>query len=100
VDPTGAPEKFKTVIARARPSPDEELPQPRRYLTKLYALDGTTFFDKLGGSTVDFDVIGIYTLDPLSVIKALDKAVGPLAEEWVEVQYPLAFIVFGLMPEE
>ncbi len=67
---------------------------------KLYAVEGTDFYqtlDKARGrsSMKPVDVIGIYTVDALSVKKALDKS---KAGEWTEVEYPVSMIIFGQTP--
>jgi hypothetical protein len=46
----------------------------------------------------DFDVLGILTIDPLAVKKTLDRIQQDhLDGQWVEVAFPLAFIIFGEM---
>jgi hypothetical protein len=94
-------EQFKTAIARIRPISGDGEQGPRWRLTKLYALDGTDFYGDLGGCTAGghpttntFDLTGIFTLDPLAVIKQLDR-IPAGNTDWAEVPFPLAFIVFG-----
>jgi hypothetical protein len=96
-------EQFKSVIVRAQPHLEEEGEAVRSHLTKLYALTGTDFFQTLttGGPTLtsEQDVLGIFTIDPLAVIKTLDKMKQSGTEEWTEVSFPVAIIVFGLVQE-
>jgi hypothetical protein len=102
--PAGASEEaFKTLIARARSHSDDESEVVHAALTKLYALDGTDFFQALGnGSVIDknFDVLGIFTIDSLSVIKTLDAMKDKGTDDWTEVSFPIAMIVFGQMADE
>lgn len=96
-------EAFKTLIVRARPHSEDEGEVVHAALTKLYALDGTDFFQTLGnGSAIDkdFDVLGIFTIDSLSVIKTLDVMKDKGTDDWTEVPFPIAIIVFGLMTDE
>lgn len=99
----GSEEEFKTLIVRAQPHIEEEGEVVRAHLTKLYALSGTDFFSALtaGGSALnsDQDVLGIFTIDSLSVIKTLDKMKQDRTDEWTEVSFPVAIIVFGFMSE-
>ena len=76
-------------------------------LLKLYALEGTKFYDNLlprrllNAPTDDFDLLGIFTIDSLSVIKALDVIEDENRDdEWVEVNFPIALIVFDEMEKE
>jgi len=100
---TGTEEQFKTLIVRAQPHIEEEGQVVRAHLTKLYALSGTDFFDSLtpGSSALnsDQDLLGIFTIDSLSVIKTLDRMKQGGSDDWTEVSFPIAIIVFGLMPE-
>ena len=68
----------------------------RAQITKLYAIDGTDFYDSLGdcpapktGSST-YEVLGIFTVDPLSVVKVLDRIAkdNTLDGEWIEVPFP------------
>ena len=99
----GGEEAFKTLIVRAEPHIEEEGEVVRAHLTKLYALDGTDFFNALrqNGPALesDQDVLGIFTIDSLSVIKTLDKMKEDETDDWTEVPFPIAIIVFGLEPE-
>ena len=79
----------------------------RAQLAKLYALPGTAFYAALGDQCAppgaptrsDFDVLGIFTIDPLSVVKTLDRIKNDhLDGQWVEVAFPTAFIIFDTMP--
>lgn len=44
-------------------------------MTKLYAIEGTKFYDSLGACTAgpftirEFEVLGIFTIDPLALVK-------------------------------
>jgi hypothetical protein len=43
-------------------------------------------------------VLGIFTIDPLSVVKVLDRITpGNLDGQWIEVPFPVAYIIFGEM---
>jgi hypothetical protein len=99
-------EQFRTILGRARARSSSGYVSTRAQLTKLYALDGTNFYDSLGncpatatGSTT-FDVLGIFTVDPLSVVKVLDRISkdATLDGQSIEVPFPVAYIVFGEMP--
>ena len=75
-------------------------------MTKFYAIEGTDFFNSLGActagppATTEFDVLAIFTVDALAVVKALDRIVKEdLDGQWVEVSFPVAWLVFGLLPE-
>ena len=96
-------ERFKTLIVRAEPHIGEEGEVVRDHLTKLYALDGTDFFKALtpNGPALksDQDVLGIFTIDSLSVIKTLDKMKRDSTDDWTEVSFPIGIIVFGLESE-
>ena len=66
----------------------------------------TDFFDALGDcattgpATNEFDLLGVFTVDPLAVVKVLDRIVTDgLDGRWVEVSFPIASIVFGKMSE-
>jgi hypothetical protein len=96
-------EAFKTLIVRARPHSTDESEVVHAQLTKLYALDGTDFSGALGsGSSIDkdFDVLGIFTIDSLSVIKTLDAMKDKGTDDWTEVSFPIAIVVFGQMTDE
>jgi len=96
-------EAFKTLIARAKPHPEDDSDVGRAMLTKLYALEGTDFNQALGngsGIQKDFDILGIFTIDPLSVIKTLDAMKQKGSDDWTEVPFPIAIIVFGQMADE
>ena len=69
----------KTVLGRARARSSSGYLSTRAQITKLYALEGTDFYDSLGscpapatGSST-YDVLGIFTIDPLSVVTVLDR---------------------------
>jgi hypothetical protein len=100
-------EEFRTIIGRAKARGRTGAPVSRAHLTKLYALPGTNFYSTLGSdcsppgppSKQSFDVLGIFTIDPLAVTKTLDRiAKDGLDQQWVEVAFPVAFIIFGEMP--
>jgi len=99
----GSEEQFKTVIVRAQPHIEEEGEAVRSHLTKLYALSGTDFFDALttGNPALssEQDVLGIFTIDSLAVIKTLDQMKQKNTDDWTEVSFPIAIIVFGLEQE-
>jgi hypothetical protein len=103
IDASASEEGFKTLIVRARPHSEDEGDVVHGEFTKLYALDGTDFFQALGnGSAIDkdFDVLGIFTIDSLSVIKTLDAMKDKGTDDWTEVPFPIAVIVFGQMADE
>jgi hypothetical protein len=65
-----------------------------------HAIEGTDFYTHLlsrRGTTstgTPFDILGIWTVDPLSVIKAVEAATPG---EWKSVDFPIALITFGEM---
>ena len=72
----------------------------------IYAIEGTDFVHLLGDcaaagpATNEFDVLAIFTIDALAVVKVLDRiAADQLDGQWVEVPFPVAWIVFGKMSE-
>jgi len=94
-------EGFATAIARAVPVDEDGQPDGTRFeLLKLYALKGSAFYDKLleiqkaGGTPSTLDIIGIFTVDPFSVLKVIEKPDFPGAT-WVSVPFPVALVVFG-----
>lgn len=98
-------ERFKTVLGRARARSSSGYLSTRAQITKLYALDGTDFYDSLGGCSApatgrtSYDVLGIFTIDPLAVVKVLDRiAQDHLDGQWIEVGFPVAYIIFGEVP--
>jgi len=98
-------ERFRTILGRARARSATGYLSTRAQLTKLYAIDGTNFFDSLGTCPTTktgrstYDVLGIFTVDPLSVIKVLDRITKEgLDGDWVEVPFPVAWIIFDEMP--
>ena len=99
-------EPFRTILGRARAmSPSGDL-ATRSQMTKLYAVQGTDFFDSLGDCAAagpainEFDVLAIFTIDALAVVKVLDRInADHLDGQWVEVSFPVAWIVFGKMSE-
>jgi hypothetical protein len=98
----GSEEAFKTLIVRAKPHTTDDSDVVRTVLAKLYALDGTDFSTHLGGGSAidkDFDVLGIFTIDPLSVIKTLDDMKQKGTDDWTEVRFPIAIVVFGEMAD-
>lgn len=85
-----------TAIARVQPDPDS----PRRRAVKLYAVKGTKFYDDLlaerkkSGAAPAFDILGIFSLDPFSVVRRVDG--GNFTDgEWEEVNHPVCLLVFG-----
>lgn len=100
----GNGEEFRTILGRARARSKTGAPVSRAHIAKFYALTGTTFYTDLGdcpgapGKTT-FDILGIFTVDPLSVTKTIDRIIQEhLDGEWVEVAFPVAFIIFDEMP--
>ena len=98
-------ESFKTILGRARARSPSGYLSTRAQITKLYALDGTNFYNSLGSCPTaktgnsTYDVLGIFTVDPLSVVKVLDHiSADHLDGQWIEVPFPVAFIIFGEMP--
>lgn len=98
-------ESFKTILGRARARSTNGYLSTRAQITKLYALDGTNFYDSLGDCPTSktgnstYDVLGIFTVDPLSVVKVLDRiSAENLDGQWIEVPFPLAWVIFGEMP--
>lgn len=68
-------EPFRTTLGRARARSPSGYLSTRAQLTKLYAIDGTNFFNSLGActgpdaATSEFDVLGIFTVDLLAVAR-------------------------------
>ena len=98
-------ENFRTVLGRARARSASGYLSTRAQLTKLYAVEGTNFYNSLGGCPTTntghstYDVLGIFTVDSLAVVKTLDRIQKEdLNDQWVEVPFPVAWIVFGEMP--
>ena len=99
-------EPFRTILGRARARSPSGYLSTRAQLTKLYAIQGTNFFDSLGActgpapATSEFDVLGIFTVDPLAVVKTIDRIIkDSLDGDWVEVAFPVAWIIFGEMSQ-
>ena len=104
----GNGEAFRTIIGRARARSRTGSPLAQAHLTKLYALPGTQFYSDLGENCsppgpptkTEFDLVGIFTIDPLAVVKTLDRVTTDhLDGQWVEVAFPMAFIIFDNVPE-
>jgi len=95
-------EGFATAIARVLPIDQQGKPSgSRMQLLKLYALEGSAFHNALLGlrgaaHPPDLDLIGIFTIDPFSVLKVIEN---PTDEEWTAVPYPVAFVVFGTVEQ-
>jgi hypothetical protein len=94
-------EGFATVIARVLPINTNGRPSgTRQRLLKLYALEGSDFYDKLlamrgeTGAVKTLDIIGIFSVDPFSVLKVIEKPDFPHGE-WVSVPFPVSLVVFG-----
>jgi hypothetical protein len=94
-------EGFATVIARVLPVGLNGQASGSQYnLLKLYALQGSEFYDKLlamlggTGNVPTLDVKGIFTVDPFSVLKVIEREEFP-SGEWVSVPFPVALVVFG-----
>jgi hypothetical protein len=85
-----------TAIARVQPDPDK----PRRRPVKLYAVRGTKFYDDLlaerkkSGAAPAFDILGIFALDPFSVVRAIDGQ-NFTNGDWEQVNHPVCLLVFG-----
>lgn len=95
---------FATVIARVLPvNRQGNSDSARREMLKIYAVEGTTFFDNLidridtTGPGDELDIVGIFTFDSLSIIKVIEDSNPPFGE-WVNVPYPVSFIAFGERP--
>jgi hypothetical protein len=95
-------EPFRTILGRARARSPSGYLSTRAQMTKLYAIEGTNFYASLGACTGsppainEFDVIGIFTIDPLAVVKVIDRIIKENRDaEWLEVPFPIAWIVFG-----
>jgi hypothetical protein len=94
-------EGFATVIARVLPiDANGHESGHRQKLLKLYAAEGTEFYTKLlsirdqAGPTAALDVIGIFAVDPFSILKIIEKE--DFSEgAWVSVPYPVSLMVFG-----
>lgn len=88
---------FASVIARV--SPVASTSAQMRVL-KLYAVQGTAFYDKLlaqrgkTGSVPTWEVIGIFTIDPFSVLRAMEDEQF-VNGTWSEVPHPVSLITFG-----
>ena len=92
---------FATVIARVLPvDPSGNASDTREPLLKLYALQGSAFYDRLlalrdsTGTAPTLDIIGIFTIDPFSVLKVIEKPDFPHGQ-WVDIPFPIALVVFG-----
>lgn len=89
---------FVSAIARVQPVDQQGKPSGSRMVPlKLYALEGSAFSKALlemRGAThaADLDLIGLFTIDPFSVLKVIEHAAE---EQWEPVPYPVAFVVFG-----
>jgi len=100
-DANGASRGFATVIARVLPvNTNGQSDTAQWEMFKLYAIEGTPFFTHLmarEGTTEagdEFDIVGIFTFDSLSIIKVLERPETPVGE-WVAVPFPVSFIAFG-----
>ncbi len=89
---------FATAIARVLPINQQgNATGSRMTLLKLYALEGSAFYTTLldmrgAANASDLDLIGIFTIDPFSVLKVLEH---PTEDQWMPVPYPVALVVFG-----
>jgi len=69
-------------------------------LLKVYAIEGTAFCTNLlarrgtTGYGAEFDIVGIFTFDPLSIVKVIENPQTPIGQ-WVEVPYAVSFVAFG-----
>jgi len=78
-----------------------KLSLPSLWLSRAFAaVHGSKFYDHLlarrGTTTAGepFDVVGLFMVDPLNVVRALESS-DYEAGEWTEVQHPIAVVVFG-----
>ena len=94
---------FATVIARVQPVdvPDEDT---QMSLLKLYAIEGTDFYDALlaeRGKTGDvptWEILGIFAIDPFSVLKTVE-AKDFENGKWTAVNNPVTLVVFGSLSQ-
>lgn len=103
-DANGVSRQFASVIARVLPVDKQGHSNAAQWLLlKIYAVEGTPFFDNLmqrvgtTGFGEEFDIVGIFTFDSLSIIKVIENAATPVGA-WVEVPYAVSFIAFGERP--
>jgi hypothetical protein len=95
-------EGFASVIARVLPiDANGNATGSRMQLLKLYALEGSTFYTSLlalrsVAAPDDLDLIGIFTIDPFSILKTLEQ---PSEDDWILVPYPVALVVFGAVEQ-
>ena len=67
---------------------------------KLYAVQGTKFYDDLlaerkkSGAAPAFDILGIFALDPFSVVRAIDDK-NFTDGDWKQINHPVCLLVFG-----
>jgi len=92
---------FATAIARVLPVGTNSQASGSQYdLLKLYAIQGSEFYDTLiamrdaSGSVKTLDLIGIFTVDPFSILKVIEKP-DFAHDKWVEVPFPTALVAFG-----
>jgi len=91
---------FLTVIARVRAVSTNDVAETQAKFLKLYALDGSEFYTTLDnqrnntGSVPTWDIIGIFAIDPYSVLKVLDRP-GFTNDTWTAVDFPVSVVVFG-----
>jgi hypothetical protein len=97
------PEKEKdgVVSAIARIKPKGSTSGRVRPL-KLYAVKGTQFYRDLlaerdkSGADPSFELIGIFTFDPFSVVRTMDNKKKAFEDEtWTPVMHPVSLVVFG-----
>lgn len=87
-----------TVIARVQPDPDS----PRLRPVKLYAVKGSKFYDELlaergrSGAAPEWEIVGIFALDPFSIVRTLDRA-SFTDGDWETVNHPVCLVVFGTL---
>lgn len=98
----GANGTVATAIARITPKGSTS---GRTRTLKLYAIKGTAFYDDLVGAmdkSTDstFEIIGIFTLDPLSIKRTIETIDGKTKlqdETWTPVMHPVSLVVFGTL---
>jgi hypothetical protein len=88
---------YATAIARVTHADDTPKTMT---LLKVYAIKGTDFYNELltqhgkTGTVPTWDILGIFAIDPTSVLRTIDRA-SFRDIEWVPVTNPVTFIVFG-----
>jgi hypothetical protein len=95
---------FATAIARVQPI-DVPPEDTQMLLLKLYAIEGTEFYDQLLAERgkdepePNWEILGIFTLDPFSVLRTVE-APDFKDGQWSEVHFPVSLVVFGNVAAE